>query len=415
MKKILRKGAILLVIFVAVVACTSLLMNSQSTDNRSDMNDATLPEVMVKLGSTQANKMYGYRQQMQTDFMRGSITPLDTTKKLTFEINPYTDTVTGLAYEVRTSDGSKVMENRKIKNLTKEENGYLSTEIEIGSDLRMNQEYSLQITLDTSEGEVYYYTRVVSRTQLNTEAYLQFVKDFSSKCLDKEQADTLTGYLEAEDTTSGTNFNNITISSGLSNISWGSLSPKMYMEGVPLIDDINETTASITLNYQVSAQDDEDKTEIYDVTEFYRMRYTETRIMLLDFKRSATKVFDPSQTVVSDAGLLLGIRNKNVTYASNSDGKIVVFEQDGDLWSYAPSSGKITRIFSFRKDENNDSRYVRTEHDIKIIRVSDSGDVDFVLYGYMNRGVHEGYSGVCVYHYNSDRNVVEEKVFIPIT
>lgn len=135
MMKILRKGAILLVIFVAVVAGTSFLMNSQSTDNRSDMNDATLPEVMVKIGSTQANKMYGYRQQMQTDFMRGSITPLDTTKKVSFEINPYADTVTGLAYEVRTSDGSKVMENRKIKNLTKEDNGCLSTEIEIGSDL----------------------------------------------------------------------------------------------------------------------------------------------------------------------------------------------------------------------------------------------------------------------------------------
>lgn len=415
MKKILGKAAVLLVLFAVVVTGSSLLMNSQSTDNRSDMNDATLPEVMVKIGSTQANKMYGYRQAMQTDFMRGSITPLDTTKKLTFEINPYTDSVTGLAYEVRTSDGSKVMENRKIKNLTKEENGYLSAEIEIGSDLRMNQEYSMQITLDTNEGEVYYYTRVVSRTQLNTESYLQFVKDFSQKCLDKEQADTLTGYLEAEDTSSGTNFNNITINSGLSNISWGSLAPKLYMEGVPLIDDINETTASITLDYQVSAEDDEGNTELYDVTEFYRMRYTETRILLLDFKRSATKVFDPSQTVVSDAGLLLGIRDKNVTYSANSDGTIVVFEQDGDLWSYAPAGGKITRIFSFRKEENNDSRYVRNDHDIKIIRVSDSGDVDFVLYGYMNRGIHEGYSGVCVYHYNSDRNVVEEKVFIPST
>ena len=402
-------------LFVVVVVGSSLLMNSQSTDNRSDMNDATLPEVMVKIGSTQANKMYGYKQAMQTDFMRGSITPLDTTKKLTFEINPYADSVTGLAYEVRTSDGSKVMENRKIKNLTKEENGYLSAEIEIGSDLRMNQEYSMQITLDTSEGEVYYYTRVVSRTQLNTESYLQFVKTFSANCLDKEKADKLTGYLEAEDTSGGTNFNNITINSGLSNISWGSLAPKLYMEGVPLIDDINETTASITLNYQVSAEDDEGKTEIYDVTEFYRMRYTETRIMLLDFKRSATKVFDPSQTVVSDAGLLLGVRDKNVTYSANSDGTIVVFEQDGDLWSYAPAGGKITRIFSFRKEENNDSRYVRNEHDIKIIRVADNGDVDFVLYGYMNRGIHEGYSGVCVYHYNSDRNVVEEKVFIPST
>ena len=162
MKKIIRKGAVLLVLFVVVVAGSALLMNSQSTDNRSDMNDATLPEVMVKIGSTQANKMYGYKQVMQTDFMRGSITPLDTTKKLTFEINPYSDSVTGLAYEVRTSDGSKVMENRKIKNLTKEENGYLSAEIEIGSDLRMNQEYSMQITLDTSEGEVYYYKGVSS-------------------------------------------------------------------------------------------------------------------------------------------------------------------------------------------------------------------------------------------------------------
>ena len=47
-------------LFVVVVAGSSLLMNSQSTDNRSDMNDATLPEVMVKIGSTQANKMYGY-------------------------------------------------------------------------------------------------------------------------------------------------------------------------------------------------------------------------------------------------------------------------------------------------------------------------------------------------------------------
>ncbi|EJW92619.1 hypothetical protein EVA_19274, partial [gut metagenome] len=62
-----------------------------------------------------------------------------------------------------------------------------------------------------------------------------------------------------------------------------------------------------------------------------------------------------------------------------------------------------------------DFRDSRMEHDIKIIRVEEDGDVDFVLYGYMNRGIHEGYSGVCVYHYSNDQNVVEEKVFIPST
>ena len=119
MKKIIRKGAVLLVLFVVVVAGSALLMNSQSTDNRSDMNDATLPEVMVKIGSTQANKMYGYKQVMQTDFMRGSITPLDTTKKLTFEINPYSDSVTGLAYEVRTSDAARSWRTGRSKILPK--------------------------------------------------------------------------------------------------------------------------------------------------------------------------------------------------------------------------------------------------------------------------------------------------------
>ena len=43
------------------------------------------------------------------------------------------------------------------------------------------------------------------------------------------------------------------------------------------------------------------------------------------------------------------------------------------------------------------------------------GDVNFMVYGYMSRGNHEGYSGVGVYHYSNDQNMVEEKVFIPST
>jgi hypothetical protein len=99
----------------------------------------------------------------------------------------------------------------------------------------------------------------------------------------------------------------------------------------------------------------------------------------------------------------------------NEDASVTAFVQQGDLWSYSPDDGKIVRIFSFRKDEDSDFRDSRQEHDIKIIRVAENGDVDFVLYGYMNRGIHEGYSGVCVYHYSNDLNVVEEKVFIPST
>jgi len=160
MKRILKKAGILLLVFLLGAAGTALLLNSESTDNRSDFNDAVFPEVMVDMNDTLINRMYGYAQPMQADFTRDSVTPLDTSKKLTFKVNPYDSEVKSFSYEIRTSDVSKVLENKKIKNLVKEDQ-YLSVDVEIGSDLRMNQEYSMQIALELDECTAYYYTRVV--------------------------------------------------------------------------------------------------------------------------------------------------------------------------------------------------------------------------------------------------------------
>lgn len=413
MMKILQRIAVLLMVFVLGVAGTAFLLNSETTDDRSDMNNPSLPEVLVDIGGVMANRMYGYMQPMQADFTRDSLTPLDTTKKLTFVVNPYEAKVQSLSYEIRTSDGSKVIENKKVKNLTASDS-YLRAEVEIASSLLMNQEYSMQIMLETNKGEVYYYTRIISRSNLNTEHYVKFVRTFSEACMDKATADDLSAYLEPGEGTVR-NFASISLTSPLSDISWGNLKPQMAKRGIPVIKDINETTASLTLEYQISAKDENSGTELYDVTEFYRMRYTEDRIRLLDFERSANQVFNPNLPVVTGEGLLLGVRNKNVAYMANEENSVVAFTQQGDLWSYAPQNGKIVKIFSFRREENGDFRDSRVEHDIKIIRVGENGDVDFVLYGYMNRGIHEGFSGVCVYHYSNDQNVVEEKVFIPST
>ena len=89
MKRILKKAGILLLVFLLSTAGTALLLNSGSTDNRSDFNDAVFPEVMVDMNDTLINRMYGYAQPMQADFTRDSVTPLDTSKKLTFKVNPY--------------------------------------------------------------------------------------------------------------------------------------------------------------------------------------------------------------------------------------------------------------------------------------------------------------------------------------
>ena len=414
MKRILKKAGILLLVFLLGTVGTALLLNSEFTDNRSDFNDAVFPEVMIDMNGTLINRMYGYAQPMQTDFTRDSVTPLDTSKKLTFKVNPYDSEVQSFSYEIRTSDGSKVLENKKIKNLSKED-GYLSVDVEIGSDLRMNQEYSMQIALEMNESTAYYYTRVVSRSQVHASDYAAFVKYFYEACLDKNSADALGSYLEPKTTGASTNYSGININSSLSEVSWGTLAPQLRQEGIPVIKEINETTASVTLEYQITSQNENEETEIYDVKEFYRMKYQDTRIYLLDFRRSANQVFDGTLPVCSDDGIILGVRDKNVEYMMNDAATVIAFVQEGDLWSYSPGNEKINQIFSFRKAEDGDFRDSRTQHDIKIVRVTDEGDIDFVLYGYMNRGSHEGYEGIGVYHYNHDKNVAEERAFIPVS
>lgn len=415
MKNFFKRFLVLLVVFILGVAGTAFLMNNETTDDRSDMNDAVLPEVMVQFGDVLTNRMYGYRQPMEADFVRDSVTPLDTTKKLTLVVNPYDTKVRNLSYEIRTSDGSKVMENRTIKSLDTGSDGYLRTEIEISSGLLMNQEYSLQITLSTNHGDAYYYTRVVSRSATYTEQYAKFADDFVQMSLDKTQADNLAAYLETSDSASSRNFAGLNINSPLADISWGNLNPQLSKAGIPVIKDINETTASISIEYEISAQNENGNTEYYLVTDFYRMRYDETRIRLLDFKRSASEIFDPSLSVISNSGLLLGVRSKDVDYLTNEDGSVTAFTQNGDIWSYVPDTGKFVEIFTFRKDTESDFRDARVEHDIKLLSVENNGDVDFMVYGYMNRGAHEGYSGVGIYHYNNDQGAIEEQVFIPCT
>ena len=413
-KRVIRRILFLLMLFVLGVTGTALLLNSQTTDDRSDMNDPVLPEVMIRYGDNVANLMYGYRQEMQTDFMRDSVTPMDTTKELTFVVNPYDTAVSSLSYEIRTSDGSKVMENRKIKNLDTW-GDYLQTTVTIDSSLLMNQEYSMRITLETDRGNADYYTRVISRSSLHVQQYVEFVRNFYEMCMNKTTADNLGTYLEPSDNPLATNFASLNINSTLSQISWGSLEPVMTLKGVPTIKDINETTASISIKYQVSARNADGDIELYNVEDFYRMRYTETRIMLLDMTRSASQVFQPRNIMISEEGLVLGVRDKNVVHMTNEDGTVLAFVQEGDLWSYSPDDGKMVRIYSFRRDEGSDSRDNRVAHEVKIIRVDAGGDVDFVLSGYMNRGDHEGMCGIGVFHYSVDQNVVEEKVFIPCT
>lgn len=414
MKRILTKIGILAALFVIAVLVISSRMNKQTTDNKTDLEAASLPVLSMEIDGNELNQLLGYKQEMQVDFMRDSLTPIETDKEITLAITPCGHKIKSVAYEVRTSDGSKVVENAKIKSFSKEENTQKAT-FAIQQPIRMNQEYSLRFAVETDKETVYYYTRLIQRAGLNTDKYLEFAETFYQLCLDKSSRSELTKYLETDSSMNSQSYTEVNIKSTNDMVSWGKLEPQLFRKGIPTIKDINETTGSISIEYMISAKDEEGNQELYHVTDFYRMRYTQARVMLLDFERSARQVFDGNLPVITKDGINLGVASKEVQHVTNQNADIVAFVQEGELWSYNKTANKLTRILSFREDGESDIRYESTAHSMKIIRVGETGDVDFVLYGYMSRGSHEGVVGTGVYHYSNDQNVLEEKFFLPTT
>ena len=45
------------------------------------------------------------------------------------------------------------------------------------------------------------------------------------------------------------------------------------------------------------------------------------------------------------------------------------------------------------------------------MNMDESGNMDFVVYGYMNRGSHEGECGISLYHYDRDLGQAREQIF----
>lgn len=80
---------------------------------------------------------------------------------------------------------------------------------------------------------------------------------------------------------------------------------------------------------------------------------------------------------------------------------------------YNKSSNELLNIFGFADADTTDERNLNDQHAVRIISMDNSGNLAFAVYGYMNRGEHEGEVGVGIYYFDVERNLIQEKAFIP--
>lgn len=412
MRRTISKVIVCFVVFIMTLFVSSSIYNKGNEEMTATMSKASLPMVHITSDGISYNYLHGLRQELNGSFFRDTITPLGEGRTLAFTIDKYENNIDKISFEVRSIDGKRLVESTPVEAYT-ENRQQINAAVTIKDLIETGVEYNWILMLETGGETVRYYTRIIDGAEYHAQEKLEFVRSFHEKTFDRENADELVTYLESNAKGDNTTLSHVDIHCSLSQVTWADLKVKRLTEPQTVISEIDESTASIKLYYRVQTSGGSWSREkyTYNVVEFFRIRYTADRIYLLDYERSMNQLFDPQADVYASNKIMLGIRDSQVEMVESDGGSNLAFVNENQLFCYHAADKKLAYLFSFYDEEDLRSSY--DNHDIKILNVDETGNVSFIVYGYMNRGDHEGRIGVEVYEYNGMLNTVEELIFIP--
>lgn len=410
MKKGLIKAAVLTLVFVITLLVTGRVTNKNQLDLTTEMKAPVLPVIVLYDDSRQINELHGYTSQMNAVGMRDTITPLSSNREVPLQIRTYGYRIDAISYEIRSIDGVRLISDGNITSY-EEKDGQIRTSVPVQSLLEQSREYILTLKLRQDEDTCYYYTRIADARDCYVSECVKFAQQISDATF-SETPDELASYWEPDASGDNSTLHKVTIHSSLMQANWAEFKCDRLSAPVPSVKEMNSSYNVIVLNYVVTSNGEHGEREYYNVEEYYRIRYTNERMYLLNFERTMNQIFQGENDFLYENYLQLGIRSKEVESMQNESATVTCFVQEGDLWSYNQSFHRLAQVFSFRGHEGIEVRENYMQHDLKILNVDEAGDIDYVIYGYMNRGIHEGEVGISFVHYASQANTNEEKLFL---
>lgn len=413
--RVVAKILILFAIFISSIFVVNKINNRGVEDVSVEMEQATLPIVYVRYKDQFVNTLHGYTGKVDTTYFRDTITPMDYGKTIELWADQGTEAYGTYEYELRSLYQGDLIEEGPVNELNASE-GYDKISITFRSDLEELQEYVLVLKAMSGEDTaVRYYTRVVVENNFHADKLLKYVETFNNALFDKAKAEKfITKSIEPNEDGNNEYLSKVDIHSSFDTITFADLNPTQMTKPVASIKEIDDSYAIIQLKYMISAVENKIP-ENYYVTEDYRVRYVDDdNIYLLDYSRTQEALFTTENINTSNNAFKIGIADQDqFQYLTSADEKKVAFIQARQLWYYDYNAGTITNVYGFCQDDNyTDSRVTYDANNIKLLKMTDDGDITFAVYGYMNRGEHEGKVGISVYQFTADKDNMQEVLFI---
>ncbi|MDE6168232.1 MAG: hypothetical protein K2G28_07215 [Acetatifactor sp.] len=114
----MKRGMIKLLAFCAVFILALIvigrIMNRGHDNLTIEMAPASLPLLSMEMDGIIYNQLHGYTRSMDTAFQRDTVTVLGEGRDTGFVVDTYGCSVTGISAEVRSADGTRLVENLEI-------------------------------------------------------------------------------------------------------------------------------------------------------------------------------------------------------------------------------------------------------------------------------------------------------------
>ncbi len=413
--RLIAKILILFMIFVGSIFVVNKIDNAGVEEVSVEMEQAELPIVYVRYKDSFINALHGYTGKVDTTYFRDTITPMDYGQTIELWSDQGNVNYGTYEYELRSQYQGDLIENGAVTELNQAD-GYDKITITFRTKLEELQEYVLVLKAMSGEDVgARYYTRVVVENDFHTEKLLEFVQNFNLALFDKAEAEkVISKSIEPNEEGNNEYLSEVDIHSSFDTITFADLNPSQLTKPIASIKEIDDSYAIIQLKYMISATENKIPENFY-VTEDYRVRYVdEENVYLLDYKRTQEALFTPDNVDLTSNQFKIGItKDSNYQYMANDKQTKVAFTQARQLWYYDYNGGTITNVYGFCQNDNfTDVRVTYDENNIKILNMSKDGDITFAVYGYMNRGVHEGKVGIAVYRFEADKDRTQEILFI---
>lgn len=404
---------ILILIFVGSFILFSVIFNLRKVYATSEMDKATLPTISSEAFNTSIGELHGYKDEMDACYMRDSVIPLGSDRMLPLNINTHGNSIDSISYEIRSTDMERKIAETEVKDYDKTASDQINLNIQIENLTEEGTEYLFIVKLKCNGDVIRYYTRILIPSNCHERELFDFVKHFHDTSLNGNYNE-LAMYLETSDNANHDTLSEVTLASTADQIGFSGFDATEVASPIIEIKDINTDYCVFEMTYQLQLNED-NNISYFNVKEYYKVRYTQARIFILDYRRNMEEIINEKKVVQNNNIINLGITSKDINYLSNEVGTITCFEQGGELFEYNQNEGKLIKLFSFLNDNVNDSRCYYDEHSIKILAINENGDVNFAVYGYMNRGSHEGYCGIDLYKYDASTGKTIEEAFVATT